>query len=955
MEINNSAGLSIGTNGTITISTGNLLLTNGIITTTSTNKLSITNTSAACVVPSGGSATSFVNGPLAKIINPNTSFTFPIGQDTTWGHQVILTDSALAGNWTVQYFSPNPTYTSMTLPLQAVNDLEYWGVKSTVARSANISLGWSPTSDLTALMTLNGLTDMRVAQYSGSSWLQLPSTASGGLSTGNVVTNYTVSIGTTQTNFTTASVTSTAPKATLSPSGPVCGTAGIPVKFTTYSPINLYYMLSYTINGSPYSIKVTSLPDTLPTPIAGTYQLTGFTYNDGTLAGVVDPTTVTDYSMPKTANAGNDTSLCGKSGVTLVGNNPAPNTGLWNIVSGSGGIVLSPTQYNSVFNGQLGNSYTLQWTISSGGGCQSSDQVVVAFPVAPQQPSAFTAAPTPVCQGANNVTYTVPAMSAVTYNWSYTGGTGVTIVGSSNSVKLNFSSSATSGTLNVTATNSCGTSSPRSTSITVNPLPAITAMTSTTCSAVGFTVTPVNGTNGIVPAGTTYSWSAPAVTGGLTGGAAGVNAANISGTLTNPTNSAQTATYTITPKSSGCTGSTFTVTVTVNPAPVISAITSTVCSGVGFTATPVNVTNGIVPAGTTYSWAAPAVTGGLTGGAAGVNAANISGTLTNPTSSAQTATYTVTPTSGSCTGSTFTVTVTVNPLPAITAMTSTTCSAVGFTVTPVNITNGTVPAGTTYSWAAPVVTGGLTGGSAGVNAANISGTLTNPTNSPQTATYTVTPTSSGCPGSTFTVTITVNPATSITTDPVNSTIFAGQNTSFTIAATGTGSLSYSWEVSTNSGVSWNPVSGGVYSGANTVTLTITSATLSMNKYWYHCVVTSGCGTATSNYGILTVNPTATASISGSTTICSGQSATLSVALTGTANWSITYTDGVTPVTVNNINASPYTFVVSPATTTTYTITNISDVNGPGTIVVAGATVTVNLTPNTGPVYRKPNL
>ena len=82
-------------------------------------------------------------------------------------------------------------------------------------------------------------------------------------------------------------------------------------------------------------------------------------------------------------------------------------------------------------------------------------------------------------------------------------------------------------------------------------------------------------------------------------------------------------------------------------------------------------------AGTPYSWSAPTVTGGITAGASGTNAANISGTLTNPTNTAQTATYTVTPTSGTCTGSTFTVTVTVNPKPAITAMTSTVCSATG--------------------------------------------------------------------------------------------------------------------------------------------------------------------------------------------------------------------------------------------------------------------------------------
>jgi hypothetical protein len=38
-----------------------------------------------------------------------------------------------------------------------------------------------------------------------------------------------------------------------------------------------------------------------------------------------------------------------------------------------------------------------------------------------------------------------------------------------------------------------------------------------------------------------------------------------------------------------------------------TAMTNAVCSGVGFTSTPVDVTNGVVPAGTTYTWTTPSV------------------------------------------------------------------------------------------------------------------------------------------------------------------------------------------------------------------------------------------------------------------------------------------------------------------------------------------------------------
>ncbi|MEI6049123.1 MAG: PKD domain-containing protein, partial [Bacteroidota bacterium] len=206
--------------------------------------------------------------------------------------------------------------------------------------------------------------------------------------------------------------------------------------------------------------------------------------------------------------------------------------------------------------------------------------------------------------------------------------------------------------------------------ITVTPQPAIIPMAATVCSATGFTVTPVNITQGIVPAGTTYSWSAPSVTGGITGGAANSGSQpNLNGNLTNPTNIAQTATYSVTPSSGGCAGLPFTVLVTVNPKPAITDINITICSGAGFTSIPQNITNGIVPAGTLYNWLTPSGSG-FTGGTASLGSLNtISGTLINTTTSIQTATYIVTPRYLNCQGAAFRVIVTINPAPATTSIT----------------------------------------------------------------------------------------------------------------------------------------------------------------------------------------------------------------------------------------------------------------------------------------------
>ncbi|HEX2970337.1 MAG TPA: gliding motility-associated C-terminal domain-containing protein, partial [Bacteroidales bacterium] len=59
------------------------------------------------------------------------------------------------------------------------------------------------------------------------------------------------------------------------------------------------------------------------------------------------------------------------------------------------------------------------------------------------------------------------------YAWSYTGGTGVTINGTGNSVTLDYSTTATSGTLSVTATNGCGTSSAMTIDVIVNSGPVV--------------------------------------------------------------------------------------------------------------------------------------------------------------------------------------------------------------------------------------------------------------------------------------------------------------------------------------------------------------------------------------------------------------------------------------------------------------------------------------------------
>jgi hypothetical protein len=488
--------------------------------------------------------------------------------------------------------------------------------------------------------------------------------------------------------------------------------------------------------------------------------------------------------------------------------------------------------------------------------------------------------------------------------------------------------------------------------ITINTTPLISDQALSVCTTVPFNVTPANVLPNVVPVGTTYDWGIPVVTGGITGGAAGVSAASISGTLTNPSSSVQTATYTVTPTSNGCVGAPFTLVVTVNPYPVIADDVSSSCSGVAFSLIPADVFPDVVPSGTTYDWGVPVVTGGMTGGAIGSAAASVSGTLINPTNIAQTATYTVTPSIGSCIGSTFDVVVTVNPSAIIADAVSSACSGTPFTITPANVFPDVVPVGTTYSWGAPVVTGGITGGALGAATASVSGTLTNPTNAVQTATYTVTPTSAGCSGSTFDVVVSVNPmpiiadvATAVCTGVAFSV--APVNTLPDVVPAGT---TYDWGIPV--------VTGGITGGAAgvaaaSITGTLINSSSTVQTATYTVTPTSGTCAGASFDIVVTVNPTPVVA-DDALSSCSGVLFSLTpanvlpdvVPVGTTYSWGIpVVTGGVTGGAAGITAASISGTLTNPTNivqTATYTVTPIS-----GTC--SGATFDVVVTLNPIPV------
>ncbi len=222
----------------------------------------------------------------------------------------------------------------------------------------------------------------------------------------------------------------------------------------------------------------------------------------------------------------------------------------------------------------------------------------------------------------------------------------------------------------------------------------------------------------------------------------------------------------------------------------------------------------------------------------------------------------------------------------------------------------------------------------------INGTWSPALNNMATTLYTFT-TSGTCPNTT-TMTITVNPvinpSVSIAVSP-STTVCAGTSVTFTATPTNGGaSPSYQWQVN------------GSDVGTNSATYT--STTLANNAV-VRVVMTSNatCATgspATSNTVTMTVNARPTSVVSGTATTCDGTAKIISVALTGTGPWNLTYTDGTTPISITAIDSSPYTFNVTPTSTKTYTVTALSD--SKCTAIVAdmtgSAVVTVNARPTT---------
>jgi gliding motility-associated-like protein len=438
-------------------------------------------------------------------------------------------------------------------------------------------------------------------------------------------------------------------------------------------------------------------------PIATTtYTITGTNangcINTQTISVTVNPLPIIIANGPNSA--------CTGSSITLFGS--GANTYTW-----SGGVIN-----NSPFT--ISNTTTYTVTGTDANGCSNTASKTVTVNALPTL-SVLPVNPT-ICL---NQSINLTAGGASTYAWSPASGlnqtTGTTVTASPTSTT----------TYTITGTDANGCSNTISNTVAVNPLPTLSATPSSATLCIGDSVTlNINGAN-------TYTWSP----------SAGLNQSTGSQVKASPM---ATTTYTITgTNANGCTN-TQTISVTVNPLPVLSILPAnpTICLSESITLT----ANGA----TSYTWTPNT----------GLNNTSSPIVIANPTA---TQIYTITGTDTNGCVNTISTTLTVNPLPVLSVLPVNPSICIGDAV------NMSVNGASTYTWSP----------SGGLNTTIGNSVQSNPT---VTTSYQVIGTTAlGCKDS-LVNTVTVNPLPILSTTPLSTTICQGQSTNLTI----NGANTYAW-------------------------------------------------------------------------------------------------------------------------------------------------------------------
>ena len=562
------------------------------------------------------------------------------------------------------------------------------------------------------------------------------------------------------------------------------------------------------------------------------------------------------------------------------------------ITSGAGTALIEVTW-------DVAGSKSVSVNYADVGGCNAANATVYPVTINPLPTAIIGVDKTAACANAvaPSVTFTgAGGLSNYTFTYTITTngvlGALQTITSSGNLIKVSVSLLTPNTTyiytlVSVQDSRSCARSQSGSVTVTINALPTVVTNPIAVCSPLTANLTSPSITTGS-DASLTYTYFTNA-------GATNVYA---------PPTAATAGTYWIKGTTAAGCSTVQSVLVTVNPLPTASISgTTAVC----INGTNPNITftgaNGTAPYTFTYN---------INGGSNASVTTIVGNTITTPvpTNSAGSFAYNLVSvqdaSSTSCSQiQTGIANITVNPASVGGTVNGTATVCSGSNGATINLSVNT---GSVIRWEAST--------NAGANWSTVSNTTSDLTysNITQTTWYQAVVQSGTCISANSTPSIiTVNPVTIAGTVSSNATVCAGNN-SGTMGLTGNNGSVVRWELSVNAGASWTTV-------ANT-TSSLTYTNILQTTLYRAVVQNSPCVEANSTAVTITVNARPTGVINGTTAICAGQQATLTISITGAGTISGTLSNGA----AFSGTAPTITLQVSPVSNTTYTIFTLSDAN-----------------------------
>jgi gliding motility-associated-like protein len=440
-----------------------------------------------------------------------------------------------------------------------------------------------------------------------------------------------------------------------------------------------------------------------------------------------------------------------------------PTTALYNW-SGPNSYT-SASQNNTIPSSTVNQSGT--YSVTANLGLCASTISTISITVNPNPVAIAAISNTVTCSG-NNIN--LSGNGGGTYAWS---GPGSFSSPSQNVVLTNVNTTA-SGTYTLVVTNAFSCSDDTTVSLTVNPTPTVTSVSTGTvvCAGQSFQLNVV-----ATPTNSSYSWSGPN----------SYTSTSQNNTIPNAV-VGQSGTYSVTANVGACFNTASTVSVVVNPNPVAIATntaTAVICSGSN-----VNLTG---LGGGTYSWSGP-----------GSYTSAVQNPIISNSSTAGTGTYTlvVTDPNGCINSDTANVTINQTPLPAVTIGAST---CIGDPLVLNASGSGTI------NWYSDAALTNLVLANSSTYTPTVSGT----------STYYVSVTSSGCTSTGASVTANnFNVHATATASPNSG--YAPLQVNFASVVTGATNPAYQWTFgNSNTSTNANPANTFNNGGTYTVTLMVT--------------------------------------------------------------------------------------------------------------------------------------